>query len=288
MKWISKYWWLIVILLIIFPFVLNLILDNKIDPITPKDWLMFWGSYISGGATIIVIFITLKNQQELKKLQLDILKNNKGDSFIRDLISDIELINKTFNPIRIIDIINHPNEKSENLKIFRNNLYDTPIWFFSKYLLEIRDNKIITDYYTDLKKTYAEVIDILDLSDQVYLSFLPKDTSVKELKVLIEKQKQSAKIKESIITTQFWNEIYNQLSNCNIVDGEVEKCVNENSRIKNFEKQLIDSLISNYTSLFHEFSLKGAKLIRIEKEKLNSIFEQHHSEKEKTDDDLPF
>ena len=68
----------ICVFFILFPFLIGaLVACHRFVPWDfagePKDWLSFWGSYISGIATFIVIFISIKQHKDLKKLQIDIL-----------------------------------------------------------------------------------------------------------------------------------------------------------------------------------------------------------------------
>ena len=63
-NWIKKYKWLILLALLALPFILNYVLNCDCGFATigaPKDWLMFWGSYISSIVTAIMAYIAYRS-----------------------------------------------------------------------------------------------------------------------------------------------------------------------------------------------------------------------------------
>lgn len=77
-NWIKKYWWVPVVVLffILLPIALNYLIKFELgfDVIgEPKDWLMFWGTYISSFATAIMVFLTyvmIRQNNESRKARI--------------------------------------------------------------------------------------------------------------------------------------------------------------------------------------------------------------------------
>lgn len=69
--WTRKYWWVAIIIILFssLPIGLNFLLNINIGASiigNSKDWLMFWGSYIGGFASFIMLFIAWKTLMETK------------------------------------------------------------------------------------------------------------------------------------------------------------------------------------------------------------------------------
>lgn len=84
MNFIRKYLWLIIIGFILLPIGLNYILNVNIGANVigmPKDWLNFWGTYISGFASFVMLFIAWKTLMETKSanrpyISIQLLRSN--------------------------------------------------------------------------------------------------------------------------------------------------------------------------------------------------------------------
>ena len=71
--WIRRHWWVIALFLIFLPFGLNYIINIDCGFAVigePKDWLIFWGTYISSIASAVMVFLTyviIKQNDEIRQ-----------------------------------------------------------------------------------------------------------------------------------------------------------------------------------------------------------------------------
>lgn len=113
LRFIRKYWWLIVIGFILLPIGLNYLLNVNIGANIigePKDWLTFWGTYISSIASlwmIILTYLIIKQNDEARqgvvickviyhKMNYGLEITNVGNSVAYDIIISA---NEEFNNI---------------------------------------------------------------------------------------------------------------------------------------------------------------------------------------------
>ena len=77
-NWIRKYWWLVIIFFIALPFLLNFAV-TRYTPFDwrvagePKDWIVFWGAYISSISSLIMVYYTyriIKHSESLERGKL--------------------------------------------------------------------------------------------------------------------------------------------------------------------------------------------------------------------------
>lgn len=103
-NWLKNNWWWCLGIPALFgiPFILNclLALENptKLKVIgEDKDWLLFWATYITGGATLIIIYFNMRYHKELKTLQINTLKYTQKqkwlDTFREKLQDNISFLN---------------------------------------------------------------------------------------------------------------------------------------------------------------------------------------------------
>lgn len=116
MEWIKKYWWGLLIILII-PILINyILLLPAITPIVGNDtvWLSFWGSYLGAIISAAVAFVILaiqyrQNQKENianRQLQVNTIKHQQELNQLHSLIkTSAKLISDT-NPYKVIDVCN--------------------------------------------------------------------------------------------------------------------------------------------------------------------------------------
>ncbi len=88
-QWLYRNWWWCIGIpfLFIFPFILNFILlvekPSKVEIIgNEKDWLIFWATYITGAATLIIIYFNMRYHRELKTLQINTLKYTQKQKWL--------------------------------------------------------------------------------------------------------------------------------------------------------------------------------------------------------------
>lgn len=290
MNWVKKYWWVALLFFIIFPFLLNFVVTRLIPfdleiAGEPKDWIVFWGTYMSVITTVIIIFITLKNQEEIKKVQLDnILFLHKSD-FANTLKSDILKINSVYSlreiPILSVEKVNFPKD-AYNL---RRLCQATNQSFYSVYLLEIRDKNIFMEYYKNLQSLYGYLKCTLQMINEVYKSGLHTDATIGEIKECLDKiinvkdvgvYECAIKVKEKFCSGEDFE------------DPDVGTVKIDSFSLPNAENEIISFLWDEYYIKYNEIFAEGSKLIRIEKENIQLIFKDNEVNKFHNKKDLPF
>lgn len=129
-NWIRKYWLLVLLFFIVFPFLLNLAVtcDTPIDVKVagePKDWLMFWGSYISSIASLVMVYYTYH-----------IIKQN-DDIRQGRIVCDI-IFYKHFYFLKITNV---GNSQAYDIKISFNNEFNSMINELSRLLFTKIQNR---------------------------------------------------------------------------------------------------------------------------------------------------
>lgn len=111
MNFIRRFWWLIFLLLILLPVFLNYVLNFNIGASIigePKDWLLFWGTYISSVSSLWMIILTYliikQNDKSRQGVLVASIVYNKGVYFLEitnvgnSICYDIAIsINESFN-----------------------------------------------------------------------------------------------------------------------------------------------------------------------------------------------
>lgn len=290
MNWVKKYWGLVILFFIALPFVLNFAV-TRVIPFEleiagePKDWIVFWGAYMGVIATIIIIFITLKNQEEIKKAQLDnILFLYKSD-FANTLKSDVLKINSVYSlieiPILSVEKVNFPNDAYA----LRRLCQATNQSFYSIYLLETRDKNRFKEYYHKLQSLYECLKCTLQMINEVYKSKLHTDATIDEIKKCLDKIINDKDIAVSKCATKVKEKFCNQED---FDDPDVGTVKIGSSSLINAENEIISFLWDEYYNKYNEIFAEGVKLIRIEKESLQSIFKDNEANKFVNKEDLPF
>lgn len=116
MEWIKKYWWGLLIILII-PIVINyILLLPAITPIVGDNtvWLSFWGGYLGAIISAAVAFVILavqyrQNQNEniaSRQLQINTLKYQQELNQLHCIINISAKLISCTNPYKIIDVCN--------------------------------------------------------------------------------------------------------------------------------------------------------------------------------------
>lgn len=111
--WLKKYWWAILIILIL-PVAINFaLLVPAFSPIVGEDtdWLAFWGGYlgalVSAGVAFIILSVQFKQNQDEnntnRELQKNVLKHQLKTQWLADL--KIKLIDY-YNAFHYIDLYN--------------------------------------------------------------------------------------------------------------------------------------------------------------------------------------
>ena len=129
MNFIRRFWWLIFLLLILLPVFLNYVLNFNIGASIigePKDWLLFWGTYISSISSLWMIILTYliikQNDRAIRgNLITGIVYNNEayfleitniGQSICYDIdISTNESFNEKLEPLSKEIFIRFQNRK---------------------------------------------------------------------------------------------------------------------------------------------------------------------------------
>lgn len=117
MDWIKKYWWVLLIGVIVAPLVINWVIlqPQQFDVVGDgTHWLGFWATYISAIASFAMVFITRYTLKQNKE-QLDELKNQWEEQNKPDLVVGVLYDNKTKNYDLIVHNIG--NKTAENIAI---------------------------------------------------------------------------------------------------------------------------------------------------------------------------
>lgn len=290
MNWVKKYWWVALLFFILFPFLLNFGVTRMIPfdleiAGEPKDWIVFWGAYMSVITTVIIIFITLKNQEEIKKGQLDnILFLHKSD-FANTLKSDVLKINSVYSlreiPILSVEKVNFPKDAYA----LRRLCQATNQSFYSVYLLEIRDKDIFMEYYKNLQSLYVSLECTLQMINEVYNSELHTDATIDEIKKFLDKIINYKDVAVSKCAIKVKEKFCSQLD---FEDPDIETVKIGSFSLPNAENEIISFLWNEYYIKYNEIFAEGTKLIRIEKENLQFIFKENEANKFQNKEDLPF
>lgn len=197
-NWIKKYRWILLILLIVFPFLLNFIVIcyTPFDlPVAgePKDWILFWGTYISSIASlgmIILTYIIIKQNDEIRRgtIVFKIIGDgrcfyihykNIGNSvaYIKQLNFNDDFVNK-LNDIVILKDKSHKETftRISNRRIYLNPQEEKKIFLgecaaISKNIELIKTPIKITGRYESIGKSF-EIKDEFCIDDFNFESVL--------------------------------------------------------------------------------------------------------------------
>lgn len=127
-KHIKEYWMRYAcIFFILFPFLIGVLTAcNKFVPWNiagePKDWLSFWGSYISGIASFVMIWIAWKTLVESKESNRPFIYAK-----VTKRLGKIYLVLENVGKTPALNLIITFNQLNEETKIFSNNINDLSI-----------------------------------------------------------------------------------------------------------------------------------------------------------------
>lgn len=264
---IKKYWmYYICVFFILFPFLIGaLVACHRFVPWDfagePKDWLSFWGSYISGIATFIVIFISIKQHKDLKKLQIDILRKDA----IKELLNDIRNVNRVSESnyvLNKVDNIQGVLTPSYYVDIM-NNIHDEQYWFYTKYFTEINSDKEseISQYHHAVKSGYYEISTYLYALQIIHSMDIKDDEYICLVREKLEEQSKDKKIDIYDILLQKIDE----LSNNTI-------CANWRHIEKKLNQSLRNDFLKKNSEKYRIINEKGILLIDKKKKELNEIY----------------
>lgn len=249
------------IFFIIFPFALGAIVAiDKFVPWNiagePKDWLSFWGTYISGVASFIVIFISIKHHQDLKELQIKIIRKET----LNDILDDVHNLNHKFNSDYILNKINNIQDQScpSQYRCALRDAQNETEWFYIKYHTEInsRNRLEFADYYSAIQLGFSEIkVYLLTM----YIIDSIKNNQALSLEQIINELKNRFKEEDEIVYNIFLKRI-KSFENKNILDPKL--------KIKShFTKEFIKDNNQTYCTIIN----KGISLIDKQKMKLEEI-----------------
>jgi len=137
--------WYIVPLIFVTPLLLNyfLLLHSPIDIVGDSEiWLSFWGSYVASLVTLLVLFITLKQQMAL-------FKRGLNERRIQNLSKNFK---ENFDFVRFMDV-------HYNIEFIRNHEYEkSHLFFFNEIQKCLTKLTIIDlDFYDKDTVEYREV-----------------------------------------------------------------------------------------------------------------------------------
>lgn len=125
---IKKYWmYYICVFFILFPFLIGaLVACHRFVPWDfagePKDWLSFWGSYISGIASFVMIWIAWKTLVESKESNRPFIYAK-----VTKRLGKINLVLENVGKTPALNLIITFNQLNEETKIFSNNINNLSI-----------------------------------------------------------------------------------------------------------------------------------------------------------------
>lgn len=149
--------------------------------VTTDNWLLFWGSYIGGIATLIAVFLTIrqntKNNERLVKQQNDLIerqyKEKKLDQYNESLRNNLELLN-IVDTSGILATIRHSDlVKTKEAIVQKKSLifsFDLQFRYVSKVDLFGCSSQAEKSYYAKWVEARQLLSDILDLQ----LSFIER------------------------------------------------------------------------------------------------------------------
>lgn len=140
MKNLIKHYWLVLLIIVTIPIVINFILiipapvPNKLVVGTMSDWLGFWAVYLGASATFAMVFVTYKTIKQNDKLiaqnneQLDEIKRQWKEQNRPRLSSSLS-IGREFV---MVDIRNTSTTPAHNVKISLVNNTNKDILHFNE------------------------------------------------------------------------------------------------------------------------------------------------------------
>lgn len=258
---------LFILAVIIFPFFLAWIVTKDSFVCweyigSPKDWFNFWGTYISSIASFIVIFISIKQHTDLKKLQLDILRKDA----IKELLNDIRNVNRVSESNYVLDkVYNIQGVLTPSYYVdIMNHIHDEQYWFYTKYFTEINSDKEseIAQYHRAVKSGYSiifiylyalQILHSLNIEDDEYIC------QVKEK--LIEEQKKDNDDYSYNVLLHTIGKLSNHVT-----------CIYWKQIKDRVKKSLKDDFIEKNRKKYQVINEKGILLIDKKKKELNDIF----------------
>lgn len=123
MRFLSKYKYVILICLAIFPLVLNFVVGSQICPAlkiagNQNSWIAFWGAYAGAIGTVVMAIIaaeTLKKNDE----QLEIIKQQNRPHLFSSIfiLHDWNMVSKCNEESYILRVENHGSQIAKNITI---------------------------------------------------------------------------------------------------------------------------------------------------------------------------
>lgn len=262
-----KIYWMryICALFILFPFLIGaLTACNKFVPWNiagePKDWLSFWGSYISGIASFVVIFISIGQHRDLKKLQIDILRKDA----VKELLNDIRNVNRVSESNYVLDRVDNTPEllTSSYYVDIMNYIRDEQYWFYTKYFTEINsDNKSeIAQYYYAVESGYTEIFTYLYTLQILHFMNFKDDEEICLVKGKLEEQNLDNNYCYSILLQKIDKLCNNFIF---IYWGQIKEKI---------KLSLRNDFLKSNSEKYRIINEKGILLIDKQKKELNEIF----------------
>ncbi len=268
---VEEYWMRYTcIFFILFPFLIGaLTVCNKFVPwdiaSEPKDWLSFWGSYISGIASFIVIFISIKQHKDLKKLQIDILRKDA----VKDLLNDIRNVNRVSESNYVLDKVDNIQgvlTPSYYVDIM-NHIHDEQYWFYTKYFTEINIDKEseIAQYHRAVDIGYYEISTYLYAMQILHSMDIDNEEYVCQVIERITKQSNGKNIDSYNVLLQKIEKL-----NSDVI------CVSWGQIKEKLKLSLRNDFLNNNSEKYSVINEKGILLIDKKKKELNDIFLNEH------------
>ena len=259
--WLKKYWWAILIILIL-PVAINFaLLVPAFSPIVGEDtdWLAFWGGYlgalVSAGVAFIILSVQFKQNQDEnntnRELQKNVLKHQLKTQWLADL--KIKLIDY-YNAFHYIDLYNVCVLMRDNQKINKdfcvkklhncwsdkdNATYHIQMLFSSKTdAIENDFMQVLSEYDTIFYELYTDLTWYCHM--MAFRSF-ENITPVEYAKLEAEKFKQTQNMENSYRIVNIMEKYDYKIISCN------EQIINE--RIAILEKYDSATLWGNIKAL---------------------------------------
>lgn len=239
--WLKKYWWAILIILIL-PVAINFaLLVPAFSPIVGEDtdWLSFWGGYlgalVSAGVAFIILSVQFKQNQDEnntnRELQKNVLKHQLKTQWLADL--KIKLIDY-YNAFHYIDLYNIcvlMKDRKETDKDFcvkklhncwsdkDNTTYHIQMLFSSK-TDEIENDfmEMLSEYDTIFYELYTDLTWYCHI---ISFEYLKNITPVEYAKLETEKFKQTQNMESSYRIVNIIEKYNYKIISCN------EQIINE-------------------------------------------------------------
>lgn len=257
---------LFILAVIVFPFFLAWIVTKDSFVCweyigSPKDWFNFWGTYISSIASFIVIFISIKQHTDLKKLQIDILRKDA----IKELLNDIRNVNRVFESNYVLDKVDNIQgvlTPSYYVDIM-NHIHDEQYWFYTKYFTEINcDNESeIAQYYRAVDIGYYEISTYLYAMQILHSMDIDDEEYVCQVIERIIEQSNGKKIDSYNVLLQKIEKL-----SSNVI------CVSWGQIKEKLKLSLRNDFLNNNSEKYSVINKKGILLIDKKKKELNDIF----------------